>query len=116
MLQCLQELQVGDYHEINPFDGHQHEPPSGERKASETHGKSDRKSTRLNSSHLGISYAVFCLKKYIDLRLATAGSLATPPLLAYRAGEHALPTGLRGRGPSGFSVAPGCLNRIFFFF
>src|SRR5262245_62981599 len=25
--------------------------------------KSDRKSTRLNSSHLGISYAVFCLKK-----------------------------------------------------
>src|SRR5262245_62883855 len=32
----------------------------------------DRKSTRLNSSHLGISYAVFCLKKKIsqrDLRL-----------------------------------------------
>src|SRR5438045_4892975 len=28
------------------------------------HGRvSDRKSTRLNSSHLGISYAVFCLKK-----------------------------------------------------
>src|SRR5947199_4621524 len=26
-------------------------------------GSSDRKSTRLNSSHLGISYAVFCLKK-----------------------------------------------------
>src|SRR5437899_7253964 len=25
--------------------------------------KLDRKSTRLNSSHLGISYAVFCLKK-----------------------------------------------------
>src|SRR5205814_9985679 len=27
------------------------------------HGGRDRKSTRLNSSHLGISYAVFCLKK-----------------------------------------------------
>src|ERR1035441_3169241 len=27
----------------------------------------DRKSTRLNSSHLGISYAVFCLKKTIQL-------------------------------------------------
>src|SRR5438045_5937013 len=27
------------------------------------HGREDRKSTRLNSSHLGISYAVFCLKK-----------------------------------------------------
>src|SRR5437899_8773927 len=26
-------------------------------------GAKDRKSTRLNSSHLGISYAVFCLKK-----------------------------------------------------
>src|SRR5205814_6800073 len=29
----------------------------------------DRKSTRLNSSHLGISYAVFCLKKKINLKL-----------------------------------------------
>src|SRR5262245_65265677 len=27
------------------------------------HTAVDRKSTRLNSSHLGISYAVFCLKK-----------------------------------------------------
>src|SRR5262245_62926500 len=26
------------------------------------HPETDRKSTRLNSSHLGISYAVFCLK------------------------------------------------------
>src|SRR5690625_6378950 len=26
-------------------------------------GKPDRKSTRLNSSHVAISYAVFCLKK-----------------------------------------------------
>src|SRR5262245_65200651 len=29
-------------------------------------GRADRKSTRLNSSHLGISYAVFCLKKKKD--------------------------------------------------
>src|SRR5690625_5934764 len=28
----------------------------------------DRKSTRLNSSHVAISYAVFCLKKNIDRR------------------------------------------------
>src|SRR5205814_10431766 len=28
-----------------------------------TCARGDRKSTRLNSSHLGISYAVFCLKK-----------------------------------------------------
>src|SRR5258705_4715487 len=31
----------------------------------------DRKSTRLNSSHLGISYAVFCLKKKKDLSRTT---------------------------------------------
>src|SRR5262245_62885630 len=29
----------------------------------ERYVETDRKSTRLNSSHLGISYAVFCLKK-----------------------------------------------------
>src|SRR5258705_4341755 len=31
--------------------------------AVETQGSADRKSTRLNSSHLGISYSVFCLEK-----------------------------------------------------
>src|SRR5437899_7285807 len=38
---------------------------SGEKRAraKENIVQSDRKSTRLNSSHLGISYAVFCLKK-----------------------------------------------------
>src|SRR5262245_63035396 len=35
----------------------------------------DRKSTRLNSSHLGISYAVFCLKKKTNRR--NAGSTTT---------------------------------------
>src|SRR3712207_6967859 len=30
---------------------------------------SDRKSTRLNSSHANISYAVFCLKKKTELAL-----------------------------------------------
>src|SRR3989449_4684547 len=33
----------------------------------------DRKSTRLNSSHGYISYAVFCLKKKKDQRKHTAG-------------------------------------------
>src|SRR5690242_21292019 len=33
-------------------------------KPTDTRGK-DRKSTRLNSSHMSISYAVFCLKKKI---------------------------------------------------
>src|SRR5690242_21391773 len=30
----------------------------------------DRKSTRLNSSHMSISYAVFCLKKKIKKRIS----------------------------------------------
>src|SRR2546426_7934346 len=34
----------------------------------------DRKSTRLNSSHLVISYAVFCLKKKKDRTDNTAGT------------------------------------------
>src|SRR5262245_65462631 len=33
----------------------------------------DRKSTRLNSSHLGISYAVFCLKKKKNRKETTTG-------------------------------------------
>src|SRR5699024_12647487 len=38
---------------------------NGSRMAAGPHGRSevDRKSTRLNSSHVSISYAVFCLKK-----------------------------------------------------
>src|SRR5256885_9869045 len=40
-------------------------PEAGQRRsaASGRQGGGDRKSTRLNSSHLVISYAVFCLKK-----------------------------------------------------
>src|SRR5437899_4314064 len=36
----------------------------------------DRKSTRLNSSHLGISYAVFCLKKKKRSQNNAHGSVA----------------------------------------
>src|SRR2546426_5292159 len=37
--------------------------PAGTPGDIEVRGETDRKSTRLNSSHLVISYAVFCLKK-----------------------------------------------------
>src|SRR5699024_12591398 len=37
--------------------------PDTEKPAELNIEKSDRKSTRLNSSHVSISYAVFCLKK-----------------------------------------------------
>src|SRR2546427_6998258 len=38
-------------------------------------GPPDRKSTRLNSSHSQISYAVFCLKKKIDVSVAADRNL-----------------------------------------
>src|SRR4051812_49734749 len=39
----------------------------------------DRKSTRLNSSHMSISYAVFCLKKKIH-KHANKDHVVQPPL------------------------------------
>src|SRR5207249_6169447 len=36
-------------------------------------GRVDRKSTRLNSSHVSISYAVFCLKKKREVRKSAGG-------------------------------------------
>src|SRR3712207_7451958 len=42
--------------------GHGHRSTGGGR-PSDHRGDADRKSTRLNSSHANISYAVFCLKK-----------------------------------------------------
>src|SRR3989442_7163693 len=38
----------------------------------------DRKSTRLNSSHVRISYAVFCLKKKKNCDLSDCDATATP--------------------------------------
>src|SRR5262245_30362073 len=45
--------------------------PVGRRTAERITGSRmlDRKSTRLNSSHLGISYAVFCLKKKKNMKI-----------------------------------------------
>src|SRR3712207_7503163 len=40
-----------------------HLAPSRSNDANRARGGQDRKSTRLNSSHANISYAVFCLKK-----------------------------------------------------
>src|SRR2546430_3818270 len=42
---------------------HRQAPAGGERPQAGPHDHQDRKSTRLNSSHSQISYAVFCLKK-----------------------------------------------------
>src|SRR3712207_8181699 len=43
--------------------GHAHQRAGRRGAAAGQEGEADRKSTRLNSSHANISYAVFCLKK-----------------------------------------------------
>src|SRR2546430_15320284 len=51
---------------VAPRDGGQRQQrssPRRQRSAARDHLDLDRKSTRLNSSHSQISYAVFCLKK-----------------------------------------------------
>src|SRR2546429_7382574 len=45
------------------------------------HRQRDRKSTRLNSSHGYISYAVFCLKKKTHLRSVIITDMVIDPLL-----------------------------------
>src|SRR3712207_8854168 len=56
---------AGNPLEIQPFrrDGERDVSPALERERD----RPDRKSTRLNSSHANISYAVFCLKKKTDI-------------------------------------------------
>src|ERR1035438_4562682 len=58
--------------------------------------KPDRKSTRLNSSHLGISYAVFCLKKN-----------------EYASGVVAV---LEGRSAAGNLYLKDAVHAVYFFF
>src|SRR5207249_5428852 len=48
------------------------------RGADRSKGWGDRKSTRLNSSHVSISYAVFCLKKKFWQASAAAARRARP--------------------------------------
>src|SRR5256885_8261100 len=57
----------------------------------------DRKSTRLNSSHLVISYAVFCLKKYMVIEVhGTAAGLVCHSVhtIVYTGRVTAVPTTL----------------------
>src|SRR6202041_199150 len=50
----------------------------------------DRKSTRLNSSHVEISYAVFCLKKAAGSTCTTRPSRSSPARRWYRCRAQAL--------------------------
>src|SRR3712207_8250791 len=52
-----------DAHLLRPRDDARGRLLLGDRELQSPHRRADRKSTRLNSSHANISYAVFCLKK-----------------------------------------------------
>src|SRR3954465_8306889 len=77
----------------------------------------DRKSTRLNSSHTIISYAVFCLKKKQDERATHAHTQHRPAPPAPRQTTHA-PAGSRREGRCGHCRPPRlsvCASLFFFF-
>src|SRR3954462_10371026 len=79
--------------------------------------RSDRKSTRLNSSHTIISYAVFCLKKKKNIVLRGCCSAGLPPL-ASAEGSGAVPGHMaRVRGPVWTSLSRvRDVRHLFFFF
>src|SRR5437773_8608173 len=56
--------------DATPCNRHDWKNPLERRACSRSHMR-DRKSTRLNSSHITISYAVFCLKKKKSSRNST---------------------------------------------
>src|SRR5262245_64357847 len=59
----------------------------------------DRKSTRLNSSHLGISYAVFCLKKK-KRALSCCKSTSSTSALSARSMQPSQPLYVSGPTPA----------------
>src|SRR3954466_14317999 len=80
--------------------------------------RSDRKSTRLNSSHTIISYAVFCLKKkaHAQRRLPPA---STHTLVAPAPTPQSLPSASdtpRARARHITAERLGCAVSLFFFF
>src|SRR2546427_3152627 len=62
---------------VTPFSRHYHENATDSSVGVDRPGRTqDRKSTRLNSSHSQISYAVFCLKKKKDGAIHSSTSMA----------------------------------------
>src|SRR5580693_10092363 len=57
------EIYTLSLHDALPISACTPGPPVAPLRARRCHSSRDRKSTRLNSSHSSISYAVFCLKK-----------------------------------------------------
>src|SRR3989304_4023530 len=79
--------------------------------------RGDRKSTRLNSSHGYISYAVFCLKKKTQPTRQRPAAQHTPAGLARATRPARLPAAMRARGSWVLqpSVLGGLVLDLFFF-
>src|SRR3989337_2378399 len=77
----------------------------------------DRKSTRLNSSHGSISYAVFCLKKKTQLIQHTTFAASSSPSRRATPSPRAPPRRSRERldGRLGSPCHPLCWILFFFF-
>src|SRR2546426_7908996 len=76
-------------------------------------GRRDRKSTRLNSSHLVISYAVFCLKKKTELSYGFATDRQPPPLSHITKQTYITPCGPHHRPLCRYALTPPCAGRRF---
>src|SRR3954466_6300991 len=75
----------------------------------------DRKSTRLNSSHTIISYAVFCLKKKTTVQTPPSGTVGPPPTATEAPRERPPDRGVRGGSPGGAVAEAGSGVCVFFF-
>src|SRR6516225_7936801 len=77
----------------------------------------DRKSTRLNSSHMSISYAVFCLKKKTkaddSVHLCTPDNL--PADVAHQQPQQPVAGGHLEQAVAGAAVLDDVDNRLFFY-
>src|SRR5690242_6367086 len=69
----------------------------------------DRKSTRLNSSHMSISYAVFCLKKKTEVVSALIALLHRDIFLS---SDESVMKSLRQLSQSSFEVVPMVVNAL----
>src|SRR5438874_7600281 len=65
--QALGCFAAKDYFALLPLPAFDNSAMDGYAVVASSCKKGDRKSTRLNSSHVEISYAVFCLKKKTDV-------------------------------------------------
>src|ERR1039458_5794912 len=74
----------------------------------------DRKSTRLNSSHLGISYAVFCLKK--KKHKARRSNCNRCQITPWPHGAGGRSAAARRRSVIGHGVLRLCVLLFYFFF